>query len=143
MRFKVGAWISVGWIMIMIMVAVTAYSPLQPMKPNEWGDFFSGFFAPLAFLWLVLGYLQQGDELQLSTKCVGSMSRKGNCWDNAAMERFFLSLKTERVWRRTYANQHEAVADVGDYIVNFYNEKRLHSAIGYMTPNQFEQQFDN
>jgi putative transposase len=75
--------------------------------------------------------------------CVGSMSRKGNCWDNAAMERFFLSLKTERVWRRTYANQHEAVADVGDYIVNFYNEKRLHSAIGYMTPNQFEQQFDN
>lgn len=75
--------------------------------------------------------------------CVGSMSRKGNCWDNAAMERFFLSLKTERVWRRTYANTNEAAADIGDYIVNFYNETRLHSALGYMTPNAFEQQFDH
>lgn len=75
--------------------------------------------------------------------CVGSMSRKGNCWDNAAMERFFLSLKTERVWRRTYANQQEATTDVGDYIVNFYNENRLHSTLGYKTPNEFEQQFDH
>lgn len=75
--------------------------------------------------------------------CIGSMSRKGNCWDNAAMERFFLNLKAERVWRKTYANLGEAAADVGDYIVNFYNEKRLHSALGYMTPNEFETQFDN
>jgi hypothetical protein len=40
------------------------------MRPNEWGDFFAGFFAPLAFLWLVLGYLQQGQELQLSTQAL-------------------------------------------------------------------------
>jgi transposase InsO family protein len=51
---------------------------------------------------------------------VGSMSRKGNCWDNSVMERFFLNLKMERVWRRDYANQDEAIRDVTDYIVNFY-----------------------
>lgn len=89
-------------------------------------------------------YASQAHRALLTTHgCVGSMSRKGNCWDNAAMERFFLSLKTERVWRRTYANTSEAAADIGDYIVNFYNETRLHSALGYMTPNAFEQQFDN
>ena len=50
---------------------------------------------------------------------VGSMSRKGNCWDNAVMERFFLSLKTERVWQRDYANQAETMTDIADYIVGF------------------------
>ncbi|WP_449124805.1 integrase core domain-containing protein, partial [Pseudomonas viridiflava] len=56
-----------------------------------------------------------------------SMSRKGNCWDNAVMERFFLNLKMERTWRKDYANQGEAIKDISDYIVRFYNESRLHS----------------
>jgi putative transposase len=68
----------------------------------------------------------------------GSMSRKGNCWDNAVMERFFLNLKMERVWRRDYANHAEAVRDVTDYIVNFYNSRRLHSTLGYLPPNVYE-----
>ena len=67
-----------------------------------------------------------------------SMSRKGNCWDNAVMERFFLSLKRERVWLRDYANQAEAQRDLADYIVNFYNSRRLHSKLGYQSPNAFE-----
>jgi putative transposase len=49
----------------------------------------------------------------------GSMSRKGNCWDNAVMERFFLNLKMERIWRQDYANHQEAICDVTDYIVGF------------------------
>ncbi|CDS47920.1 Mobile element protein [Polaromonas sp. CG9_12] len=69
---------------------------------------------------------------------VGSMSRKGNCWDNSVMERFFLSLKMERVWQRDYANHGEAIHDVADYIVNFYNSVRLHSKLGYLSPNAFE-----
>jgi transposase InsO family protein len=69
---------------------------------------------------------------------VASMSRKGNCWDNAVMERFFLNLKMERVWQRDYANHAEAVRDISDYIVNFYNETRLHSTLGYRSPNQVE-----
>jgi transposase InsO family protein len=71
---------------------------------------------------------------------VGSMSRKGNCWDNAVMERFFLNLKMERVWQRDYANRREATADVADYIVNFYNNVRLHSKLGNLPPNAYEQQ---
>lgn len=67
-----------------------------------------------------------------------SMSRKGDCWDNAVMERFFLSLKMERVWRKKYANQAEAIKDVTDYIVRFYNSERLHSTLGYKAPNEYE-----
>ena len=69
---------------------------------------------------------------------VGSMSRKGNCWDNSVMERFFLNLKMERVWQRDYANHSEAIHDVADYIVNFYNSVRLHSKLGNLSPNAFE-----
>lgn len=69
-----------------------------------------------------------------------SMSRKGNCWDNAVMERFFLNLKMERVWRKAYANHGEATRDISDYIVRFYNERRLHSTLRYVSPNQYERQ---
>ena len=69
-----------------------------------------------------------------------SMSRKGNCWDNAVMERFFLNLKMERTWHGEYANHAEARSDVADYIVGFYNSVRLHSALEYCSPNEYEQQ---
>ncbi len=67
-----------------------------------------------------------------------SMSRSGNCWDNAAMESFFSSLKTERIARKVYRTRDEAKADVFDYIERFYNPKRRHSTIGYMSPMEFE-----
>ena len=69
---------------------------------------------------------------------LGSMSRKGNCWDNAVMERFFLNLKMERVWQRDYANHAEAKIDIADYIVGFYNPVRLHSTLGYRSPVEHE-----
>ena len=71
---------------------------------------------------------------------IGSMSRKGNCWDNAVMERFFLNLKMERVWQKDYANHSEAISDVADYIVGFYNCERLHSKLGNLSPNAFERE---
>ena len=71
---------------------------------------------------------------------VGSMSRKGNCWDNAVMERFFLNLKMERIWQKDYANHAEAITDIADYIVNFYNAVRLHSTLGNLSPIAFEHQ---
>ncbi len=67
-----------------------------------------------------------------------SMSRKGNCWDNAVMERFFGSLKTERTDRKKYLSRAHAKADVIDYIENFYNRERLHSTLNYMSPVQYE-----
>ena len=68
------------------------------------------------------------------------MSRKANCWDNAVIERFFLSLKTERVWQRDYANHNEAMTDIANYIVGFYNSVRLHSKLSNLPPNAFENQ---
>ena len=67
-----------------------------------------------------------------------SMSRAGNVWDNAAMESFFSSLKTERTARTTYRTRAQAKADVFDYIERFYNPKRRHSTLGYLSPMEFE-----
>ena len=67
-----------------------------------------------------------------------SMSRSGNVWDNAAMESFFSSLKTERIDRKVYRSRDEARADVFDYIERFYNPIRRHSTIGYLSPVEFE-----
>ena len=69
-----------------------------------------------------------------------SLSRQGNCWDNAAMESFFSSMKTERTARKTYRSRDEAKADVFDYIERFYNAKRRHSTIGYVSPIDYEKQ---
>ena len=56
------------------------------------------------------------------------------------MERFFLNLKMERVWQKDYANHSEAVTDVADYIVGFYNCERLHSKLGNLSPNASERE---
>ena len=67
-----------------------------------------------------------------------SMSRKGDCWDNAVVERFFRSLKTERTNHRLYQTREAARRDVIDYIEMFYNSQRLHSYLAYLSPNEFE-----
>jgi putative transposase len=67
-----------------------------------------------------------------------SMSRSGNCWDNAAMESFFSSLKTERTAAKVYRTRDQARADVFDYIERFYNAVRRHSTLGYLSPIEFE-----
>ena len=69
-----------------------------------------------------------------------SMSRAGNVWDNAAMESFFSSLKTERTARKTYRTRDQAKADVFEYIERFYNPRRRHSTLGYVSPIEFENQ---
>lgn len=69
---------------------------------------------------------------------VGSMSRKGDCWDNSVVESFFGSLKQERVHHKTYMTREEARRDVLNYITMFYNSNRLHSYLGYVSPNEFE-----
>jgi putative transposase len=65
-----------------------------------------------------------------------SMSRKGDCWDNAPMESFFATLKGELVEECDYLTRDEARADVFQYVEGFYNRRRLHSGIGYLTPEQ-------
>lgn len=69
-----------------------------------------------------------------------SMSRKGDCWDNAAVESFFHSLKTEWIQDTVYHTRDEARADVVEYIEIFYNNQRRHSFIDYKNPNEYEKQ---
>ena len=71
----------------------------------------------------------------------GSMSRAGNCWDNAVVESFFATLKTELIHQRQYATRQEARADIFEYVEGFYNRSRRHSRLGYRSPMDFEHQY--
>ena len=70
--------------------------------------------------------------------CVQSMSRKGNCWDNAPMESFFSRLKVELIYAEQYQSIEEAKSGIFEYIEIFYNRLRRHSALGYISPAEFE-----
>jgi putative transposase len=84
-------------------------------------------------------YASQEYRLALTTGGItASMSRKGNCYDNAPMESFFHTLKTERVHHRKYATRADARRDIFAYIEGFYNRTRRHSAIGYISPTEME-----
>ena len=76
-------------------------------------------------------------------KITCSMSRKGNCWDNAVSESFFSSLKSECVYRSHFVTRDEARAEVFDYIEVFYNRQRRHSTIGQISPVEFERRASN
>ena len=67
---------------------------------------------------------------------VASMSRKGNCWDNAVSESFFATLKSEEA-TEPYATKQEAYRSIAQYIHGFYNPVRLHSSLGYLSPNEY------
>ncbi|WP_425169610.1 IS3 family transposase [Legionella sp.] len=66
------------------------------------------------------------------------MSGAGNCYDNAAMERFFHTLKTEHVYFEHYCSREQAKCSIFEYVEVFYNRQRLHSTLGYVTPNDVE-----
>ena len=83
---------------------------------------------------------EQFQRLMADNGVTCSMSRSGNVWDNAAMESFFSSMKTERIRRKTYRTRIHAKADVFDYIERFYNPTRRHSTLGYLSPMDFERQ---
>lgn len=81
---------------------------------------------------------EQCQSLMIEHGVVCSLSRSGNVWDNAAMESFFSSLKTERTARKDYRTRDAARADVFDYIERFYNLRRRHSTLGYISPVDYE-----
>jgi putative transposase len=70
--------------------------------------------------------------------CIASMSRRGNCYDNATMESFWSTLKHELVYRHRFATRNEATTAIFDYIESFYNRTRLHSALGFKSPLAYE-----
>jgi putative transposase len=87
-------------------------------------------------------YAADAYQQLLLAQCVQvSMNRKGNCYDNAPMESFFGTLKSECVHRRSYQTRQEAVSDIFSYMVGFYNRQRLHSSLGYLSPDEFERRY--
>ena len=76
--------------------------------------------------------------LLLKYGILGSMSGKGNALDNAVMESFYSTLKVELIYQNTYQTRREAQRDIFEYIEVFYNRERLHSSIGYYTPEEYE-----
>ena len=70
-----------------------------------------------------------------------SMSGKGNCWDNAVVESFFHTLKTEHIFLENYLTRQDAVKSIFEYIEVFYNRKRIHSSLDYKSPLEFEEKF--
>jgi putative transposase len=78
-------------------------------------------------------------DLLEDNNVVCSMSRKGNCWDNACVESFFASLKTERVRGKIYESFEDAKKDIFNYIEVFYNRKRRHASLGYVSPVIYEE----
>ena len=75
-----------------------------------------------------------------SVGAVASMSRKGNCWDNAVAESFFSTLKVELVHDKCFVTADQARAAIFEYIEVFYNRQRLHSTLGYKTPAEYEKE---
>jgi len=91
------------------------------------------------------GVQYRGNEYQEALRAHGlraSMSRKGNCWDNAVMESFFSRLKVELLYAENYRTVEEARSGVFEYIELFYNRTRRHSAIGYVSPHDYERQYE-
>jgi putative transposase len=80
-------------------------------------------------------------KLQKQFKVITSMSRKGNCYDNAPMESFFGTLKTELVHHRKYRSRQEAIADIREYIEVFYNRQRRHASLGNISPAAYWKKF--
>ena len=76
-----------------------------------------------------------------STQLIPSMSAKGNCYDNAVVESFFASLKTEEA-DKPYNTRQEAQTAIFDYIESFYNNKRRHSSLNYLSPNEYERRYN-
>ena len=77
-------------------------------------------------------------QLLSDHRMIGSMSRKGNCWDNAPMESFFATLKTELIYHERFITREEAKEKIFEYIEVFYNRKRRHSSLGSKSPAEFE-----
>lgn len=67
------------------------------------------------------------------------MSGRGNCYDNAMVESVFKTIKSELVWRTSFTSRHQASKAIGHYIEGFYNPRRRHSSLGYVSPITFEQ----
>jgi len=142
-----------GWLYLSVVIDLFSRQVVGwSMKPRMTSDL--ALDALLAAVWrrkpqgCVMVHSDQGSQFSSgdwqsflkANHLVGSMSRRGNCYDNAVAESFFQLLKRERIRRKTYATRKDARQDVFDYIEFFYNPKRKHGNNGMLSPIEFERQ---
>jgi putative transposase len=137
-------WTAEGWLYVAAVVGLFSRHVVGwAMKAEMTAQFVTD--ALIMAIWRrgkpdsLLHHSEQFQRLMADHGITCSMSRSGNVWDNAAMESFFSSLKTERTAREVYRTRDDARAGVFDYIERFYNPRRRHSTLGYMSPVEFEE----
>ncbi len=122
----------VGWAMSETMTADLVVNALKMAKKRR------GCCAKLVHSDRGSQYASALFRQQLETTCIQSMSRKANCWDNAVAESFFGSLKSELIHHQSFKSRNQTQLSVFEYIEIFYNKRRLHSSLGYLSPEIFE-----
>ncbi|MCW9096327.1 MAG: IS3 family transposase [Ignavibacteriaceae bacterium] len=144
-----GKWLYLAAVMDLCSKAIVGWSLANHMMDSLINEAFEMAISRRKITGTLLVHSDQGiqyrsNEYQqnlLSYGCQQSMSRKGNCWDNAAMESFFSRLKVELVYAEQFKTFDHAKLLIFEYIEVFYNRIRRHSANNYLSPMQFEQQF--
>ena len=144
-----GKWLYLAAVMDLCSKAIVGWSLANHMMDSLIKDAFNMAISRRKIRTDLIVHSDQGiqyrsneyQEHLLSHGCQLSMSRKGNCWDNAAMESFFSRLKVELVYAEQLKNFEQAKLLIFEYIEVFYNRIRQHSANNYLSPMQFEQQF--
>ena len=131
-------WTAEGW--LYVAVVLDLYS-----RHTVGSSMSSSMTAQLVIDALMMALWRRGKPTQLmhhsDQGITCSMSRRGECWDNAAMESFFSTLKIERVFSSGYKTRDEARADIFDYIEMFYNLRRRHSTLNGLSPVEFEKRY--
>lgn len=114
-----------------VLMMSSAHSvPLE----EEWGDWVKARHTDRGNLYTSYKY----QKILKVHGMIPSMSRKGDCYDNAVAESFFASLKNEWIFYKDYRTRREAKSDIFKYIEIFYNRQRLHQTLGYQAPEQYE-----
>jgi len=144
-----GKWLYLAAVMDLCSKAIVGWSLANHMMDSLIKDAFEMAISRRKISGTLVVHSDQGVQYRsndyqqnlLSYGCQLSMSRKGNCWDNAAMESFFSRLKVELIYAEQLKNFEQAKLLIFEYIEVFYNRIRRHSALGYVSPMQYEQQF--
>jgi len=144
-------WTATGWLYLAVIVdlfsrRVVGYAIDDHMRTELIANAFNMAQRERDVAYGLLHHSDRGSQYaseefrEITNKCatVLSMSRKGNCWDNAVAESFFATLKKDLIHRQAWFSKASVITAVTDYIENFYNRQRKHSSIGFKTPAEYE-----
>ena len=144
-------WTAAGWLYLAVVIdlfsrRVVGHAVADHMRTELISEALEAAFASRDVTGPLMHHSDRGGQYasedyrrQLEKRGITlSMSRKGDCWDNAVAESFFATLKKDLIHRRSWESKNKAIAAINDYILDFYNRRRRHSAIGFRSPADYE-----